>query len=82
MRDLAAEAGGLDQAFAAAFGPQAGRFFSKVSRSSPPGRWDAGTPGRRDAAHFSMGLAAGAALVTLTNCCNNREQSGGRGPGD
>ena len=38
LRELAAEAGGLDQAFAAAFGPQAGRFFSKVSSSRPLGR--------------------------------------------
>ena len=31
LRELAQEAGGLDQAFSAAFGPQAGRFFSRFS---------------------------------------------------
>ena len=64
LRDLAAEAGGLDQAFAAAFGPQAGRFFSKVSASSPLGRRT-----------FLKGLAAGAALVTLTNCGVKKQES-------
>lgn len=66
LRELAAEAGGLDQAFAAAFGPQAGRFFSKVTSSRPFGRRS-----------FLKGLAAGAALVTLTNCGVRREQAGG-----
>lgn len=69
LRELAAEAGGLDQAFAAAFGPEAGRFFSKVSRSSPLGRRT-----------FLKGLAAGAALVTLTNCGIKREEDGGGPP--
>ena len=66
LRDLAAEAGGLDQAFAAAFGPQAGRFFSKVSASSPLGRRT-----------FLKGLAAGAALITLTNCGVKKQEFGG-----
>ena len=30
LRELAKEAGGLDQAFQAAFGPQAGKFFAKT----------------------------------------------------
>jgi nitrate/nitrite transport system substrate-binding protein len=71
LRALAEEAGGLDQAFAAAFGPQAGRFFSKVSSSNPFGRRS-----------FLKGLAAGAALVTLTNCGIKREEAGGGGPVD
>lgn len=68
LRALASEAGGLDQAFAAAFGPQAGRFFSRVSSSSPLGRRT-----------FMKGLAAGAALVTLANCGvrDDRETDGG-----
>lgn len=66
LRALAEEAGGLDQAFAAAFGPEAGRFFSKVSSSSPLGRRT-----------FLKGLAAGAALVTLTNCGVKRDEDGG-----
>jgi len=68
LRSLAEEAGGLDQAFAAAFGPEAGRFFSKVTSSSPFGRRT-----------FLKGLAAGAALVTLTNCGVKREEEGGGG---
>jgi nitrate/nitrite transport system substrate-binding protein len=69
LRALADEAGGLDQAFAAAFGPEAGRFFSNVRASSPLGRRT-----------FLKGLAAGAALVTLTNCGARREQAGGGAP--
>ena len=69
LRALADEAGGLDQAFAAAFGPEAGRFFSNVRASSPFGRRT-----------FLKGLAAGAALVTLTNCGAKREQAGGDAP--
>lgn len=71
LRALAEEAGGLDQAFAAAFGPQAGAFFGKVSSSSPLGRRT-----------FLKGLAAGAALVTLTNCGVKRQADGGGGPVD
>ena len=68
LRALASEAGGLDQAFAAAFGPQAGSFFSRVSASSPFGR-----------RNFMKGLAAGAALVTLANCGvrDDKEVEGG-----
>ena len=71
LRALAEEAGGLDQAFAAAFGPQAGAFFGKVSSSSPLGRRT-----------FLKGLAAGAALVTLTNCGVKRQADGGGGAVD
>mgnify|MGYP005717764763 FL=1 len=52
LRELAKEAGGLDQAFRAAFGPQAGKFFANTRASSPMGR-----------RAFLSSLAAGAALI-------------------
>ncbi|MEB3202102.1 MAG: ABC transporter substrate-binding protein [Synechococcus sp.] len=64
LRDIAEEAGGLDQAIAASFGPEAGRFFSNVRSSSLRGRRT-----------FLKGLAAGAALITLSNCAPQREQA-------
>ena len=54
---LAEQAGGIDNAFAAAFGPQAGAFFSDSIRNSSFTRRE-----------FLRNLAIGAALVTLTNC--------------
>ncbi|MEO1622661.1 MAG: CmpA/NrtA family ABC transporter substrate-binding protein, partial [Cyanobacteria bacterium J06632_3] len=54
---LAKQAGGIDNAFAAAFGPQAGAFFSDSIRNSAFTRRE-----------FLKNLAIGAALVTLTNC--------------
>ncbi|MEB3210248.1 MAG: CmpA/NrtA family ABC transporter substrate-binding protein [Leptolyngbyaceae bacterium] len=54
---LAKQAGGLENAFAAAFGPQAGLFFSDTVRTSGLHRRE-----------FLRNLALGAALVTLTNC--------------
>ena len=63
LRALAKEAGGLDQAFAAAFGPQAGRFFSTIHASSPFGRRS-----------FLKGLAAGAAMVSLASCVGSPEK--------
>ncbi|MEM1254554.1 MAG: CmpA/NrtA family ABC transporter substrate-binding protein [Cyanobacteria bacterium P01_H01_bin.21] len=54
---LAKQAGGIDNAFAAAFGPQAGAFFSDSIRNSGFTRRE-----------FLRNLAIGAALVTLTNC--------------
>lgn len=63
LRALAAEAGGLDQAFAAAFGPQAGRFFNNIQAS--------GGVSRRA---FLRNLVVGAALVTLTNCAQQSQQ--------
>ncbi|MEM7796894.1 MAG: CmpA/NrtA family ABC transporter substrate-binding protein [Cyanobacteria bacterium P01_C01_bin.118] len=54
---LAEQAGGIDNAFAAAFGPQAGAFFSDSIRNSGFTRRE-----------FLRNLAIGAALVTLTNC--------------
>uniref|UniRef100_UPI002635B4F5 CmpA/NrtA family ABC transporter substrate-binding protein n=1 Tax=Acaryochloris sp. IP29b_bin.137 TaxID=2969217 RepID=UPI002635B4F5 len=57
VNDLIQLAGGLDQAFSAAFGPQAGRFFSDAQRTSSVTRRE-----------FLRNIAVGAALVTLTNC--------------
>lgn len=57
VNDLIQLAGGLDQAFSAAFGPQAGRFFSDAQRVSSVTRRE-----------FLRNIAVGAALVTLTNC--------------
>ncbi|NEQ53000.1 MAG: ABC transporter substrate-binding protein [Leptolyngbya sp. SIO3F4] len=54
---LAKQAGGMENAFAAAFGPQAGAFFSDSIRNSGFTRRE-----------FLRNLAIGAALVTLTNC--------------
>lgn len=54
---LAKQAGGLENAFSAAFGPQAGLFFADAIRTSGFTRRE-----------FLRNLAIGAALVTLTNC--------------
>ena len=61
LRELAKEAGGLDQAFRAAFGPQAGKFFANTRASSPMGR-----------RAFLSSLAAGAALITVA--CSNQNK--------
>ena len=55
--ELCKQAGGIDNAFAAAFGHRAGEFFGDVVSASDFSR-------RR----FLKNLAIGAALVTLTNC--------------
>ncbi|NET49331.1 MAG: ABC transporter substrate-binding protein [Merismopedia sp. SIO2A8] len=55
--ELAKQAGGLDNAIAAAFGPQAGLFFNDTMRT--------GAFTRRE---FLKNLAIGAALVTLASC--------------
>ncbi|WP_072621024.1 ABC transporter substrate-binding protein [Spirulina major] len=55
--DLCRQAGGLDNAFAAAFGPQAGQFFGDAIRN--------GQPTRRE---FLRNMAIGAALVSLASC--------------
>ncbi|PZD73732.1 Bicarbonate-binding protein CmpA [Acaryochloris thomasi RCC1774] len=57
VNDLIKLAGGLDQAFAAAFGPQAGRFFSDAQRISSVTRRE-----------FLRNVAVGAALVSLASC--------------
>ncbi len=54
---LAQQAGGIENAFAAAFGPQAGLFFADTIRGSSATRRE-----------FLRNLAIGAAMVTLTNC--------------
>ncbi len=57
VNDLIKLAGGLDQAFAAAFGPQAGRFFTDAQRISSVTRRE-----------FLRNVAVGAALVSLASC--------------
>ncbi|MEO0886513.1 MAG: ABC transporter substrate-binding protein, partial [Cyanobacteria bacterium J06648_10] len=57
VKDLISLAGGLDQAFSAAFGPRAGEFFTDARRVSQVTR-----------RKFLQNVAVGAALVTLTNC--------------
>ena len=57
VRDLISLAGGLDQAFSAAFGPRAGEFFTDAQRVSQVTR-----------RKFLQNVAVGAALVTLTSC--------------
>ncbi|MEM8807239.1 MAG: CmpA/NrtA family ABC transporter substrate-binding protein [Cyanobacteria bacterium P01_G01_bin.38] len=54
---LARQAGGMENAFSAAFGPQAGLFFADTIRNSGFTRRE-----------FLKNLAIGAALVTLSNC--------------
>ncbi|NEQ46046.1 MAG: ABC transporter substrate-binding protein [Leptolyngbya sp. SIOISBB] len=54
---LCQQAGGLDQAFAAAFGPQAGLFFNDTIRNSGATRRE-----------FMRNMAVGAALVALASC--------------
>lgn len=60
--ELAKQAGGMENAFAAAFGPKAGEFFGDVAHYSQFGR-------RR----FLKNLAVGAALITLANCASNQQ---------
>ncbi|MGD1932606.1 MAG: ABC transporter substrate-binding protein [Leptolyngbyaceae cyanobacterium] len=54
---LCQQAGGLDQAFAAAFGSQAGLFFNDTIRNSGATRRE-----------FMRNMAVGAALVALASC--------------
>ena len=63
LLSLAQQAGGLDNAFAAAFGPQAGLFFADSIRNSQFTRRE-----------FLRNLAIGAALVTLANCAKPPEE--------
>ena len=60
--ELCKQAGGIENAFAAAFGPKAGQFFGDVVQTSNFSR-------RR----FLKNLAVGAALVTLTNCAPSQQ---------
>ncbi len=61
--ELCKQAGGIDNAFAAAFGQKAGEFFGDSIR--------AGDFSRR---RFLKNLAVGAALVTLTNCAPQQSE--------
>ena len=70
--ELAKQAGGIENAFAAAFGPRAGEFFGDVRHYNSFSR-------RR----FLRNLAVGAALVTLANCTKKPTQdleAGGDAP--
>jgi nitrate/nitrite transport system substrate-binding protein len=60
--DLIKLAGGLDQAFGAAFGPKAGQFFADAQIKSQFTR-----------RKFLQNIAVGAALVTLANCTQQPE---------
>ena len=60
--ELCKQAGGIENAFAAAFGSKAGEFFGDVVQASDFSR-------RR----FLKNLAVGAALVSLTNCVPNQQ---------
>jgi len=60
--DLIKLAGGLDEAFAAAFGPKAGQFFADAQRLSQFTR-----------RKFLRNIAVGAALVSLANCAQQPE---------
>ena len=60
--ELCKQAGGIENAFAAAFGTKAGEFFGDVVHYSDFSR-----------RHFLKNLAIGAALVTLTNCAPDRQ---------
>jgi nitrate/nitrite transport system substrate-binding protein len=64
VKDLIKLAGGLDQAFSAAFGPKAGEFFSDARRLSQVTR-----------RKFLQNIAVGAALVTLANCASSPDGS-------
>lgn len=59
---LCEQAGGLENAFAAAFGPQAGLFFADAIRNSNSTRRE-----------FLRNMAVGAALVTLASCAGGNE---------
>lgn len=62
--DLIKQAGGLDEAFVAAFGPHASEFFGDVVRASQFRRRD-----------FLTKVAAAAAIVTLASCGQNQTQA-------
>ncbi|MEL6554623.1 MAG: CmpA/NrtA family ABC transporter substrate-binding protein [Cyanobacteria bacterium J06621_11] len=64
VKDLISVAGGLDNAFSAAFGPQAGAFFSDAKRLSQVTR-----------RKFLQNVAVGAALTTLANCASPSEEA-------
>ncbi|MGI8935793.1 MAG: CmpA/NrtA family ABC transporter substrate-binding protein, partial [Phormidesmis sp.] len=59
---LAKQAGGIENAFAAAFGPEAGLFCADTVRTSGATRRE-----------FLRNIAIGAAMVTLTNCARSED---------
>lgn len=61
---LCEQAGGIENAFAAAFGPKAGMFFNDAIRNS--------TTTRRE---FMRNMAVGASLVALASCGSNPQQT-------
>ncbi|MEM9566974.1 MAG: CmpA/NrtA family ABC transporter substrate-binding protein [Cyanobacteria bacterium P01_E01_bin.34] len=64
VADLVSLAGGLDGAFAAAFGPQADNFFGDARRFSNVTR-----------RQFIKSIAAGGALLALANCGSSPDQA-------
>ena len=66
---LCKQAGGLENAFAAAFGPQAGLFFTDSIRNSGATRRE-----------FLRNMAVGAALVTLASCTSGNQSVTEDGP--
>lgn len=66
---LCQQAGGLENAFAAAFGSQAGLFFGDAIRSSGVTRRE-----------FLRNMAVGAALVTLASCANGDDPAAESSP--
>lgn len=62
VNELIQLAGGLDEAFAAAFGPKSGEFFTDAQRT-----------GQFTRRKFLRNIAVGAALVTLANCASRPE---------
>ncbi len=63
---LSKQAGGIENAFAAAFGPESGLFFADTIRGSGATRRE-----------FLRNLAIGAAMVALTNCAKSEEPVAG-----
>ena len=68
---LCRQAGGLENAFAAAFGPQAGLFFTDSMRNSATTRRE-----------FLRNMAVGAALVTLASCSGGNQPAAEDAPSD
>ncbi|VEP11404.1 Taurine ABC transporter substrate-binding protein [Hyella patelloides LEGE 07179] len=62
--ELAKQAGGLENAFAAAFGAKSGEFFNDTIQS-----------GQFSRRRFLKNLAVGAALISLANCAPNNQSS-------
>jgi nitrate/nitrite transport system substrate-binding protein len=64
VQELIKLAGGLDEAFSAAFGPKAGEFFTDARKYSSFSR-----------RKFLRNIAVGAALMTLANCAQRPEET-------